>query len=156
MNGNKKTKKGVRSLDFFNDRKEIAKNREKADDAKTPTIQKRPNSELAPEAIPFLRDESNNNDAQATAPSVINFQEIEKMVATMVVQQLNEIQRNAVLEKQKSKPEEIKYDTKHIGIKQFPRILAFREGNEPFKEALDRVIEFAEKYREETGGQKVH
>jgi hypothetical protein len=152
----KRTKKGIRPLDFFNGRKEIAENRTEADEAKTPTIQKQRDSELAPEAVPFLRDESNNDDCHATAPSTINLQEIEKIVNTMVTKALNEIRSNAVLGKQKSKFEEEKYGSKHIGIKQYPRLLTFKEGNEPFKETLDRVIEFAEKYRELTGGKKDH
>ncbi len=101
-----------------------------------------------------MRDESNNNDSHATAPSVINLQEIEKMLAAMVTQKLNEIQNNAVLGKQKSKSEEKKYETKHIGAENYARIKPYKKGDESFKETLKRIIDFADKYQEMTGGKK--
>jgi len=152
----KKTKKGFRQLDFFNGKKETAEKGEKVDQIKTSKNQTPINSELAPEAITSLKEEPNNTNSHATTLSNNNLQEIETIVAEIVTQKLNEIQSNTFLAKHKSKSEEKKYESKHIGIQLYPRIKTFKEKDEPFKDTLKRVIEYAEKHRELTGGKKGH
>ena len=77
---------------------------------------------------------------------------VEEMVTRQVNEKLNELQKNGINQKHAIKQK--KYDTKHISVHQYPRILTFRKTeNESFRDTLETVIASAEKYREQNGRQ---
>jgi hypothetical protein len=151
MNHRKKTKKGIRSLDFFNGGgKAEAENHEKADETKIAIIQKPANSEPVPEAIPSLKtlflEFENRFDNKLTA------------INQKMDQKLSEIQNKTVSGDRKSLAKKKKNNqVRHICNEEWNALQKFKERpDEPFKETLKRVLRFAEKHLEPTGGTKPH
>lgn len=147
MNQHKKTKKGIRSLDFFNGgRKAEAENHEKTDETKIPIIQKPANSEPAPEAISFLK------------PLFLEFERRLDNRLTAMDRKLSEIQSKTVSGDLKSSAKKKKNNqVRHICNEEWNALQKFKERpDEPFKETLKRVIRLAEKHREPDGGTKPH